>query len=230
MNKPISWTSWGHNVYNRFTVSSCQHWTHRPTTYWQKTLSKIPCWPNVLWHDWTRRSIWGNQKSKENEEIAVINWFKALNKYRLKAFAMSLPAPAWWFSVNDKNILRRIPIPPNLKKEEKKESPPPPWRRSSTGSASSKAAPWHEPEEKKRRVDNWRGISSCQIEWHCQKWLFETVEYADSLNKCLRLLDMLWAKHGRQRFRVNRQIHHVAKHGAEFMPVKRNHDIWIHMM
>ena len=34
---------------------------------------------------------------------------------------MSLPAPAWWFSVNDKNILRRIPIPPNLKKKKKRK-------------------------------------------------------------------------------------------------------------
>jgi hypothetical protein len=99
-----------------------------------------------------------------------------------------------------------------LKKEEKKESPPPPWRRSSTGSASSKAAPWHEPEEKKRRVDNWFDISSCQIEWHCKKTFCEQVEYADSFNKCVRSLDMLGWKHGRQGFRINRQIHHVAKH------------------
>ena len=48
-----------------------------------------------------------SKKSKENEENAVINWFKALNKYRLKPFAMSLPSPAWWFTVNDNNVLQK---------------------------------------------------------------------------------------------------------------------------
>jgi hypothetical protein len=101
------------------------------------------------------RYFTASKKNKDLNDIAeLIDWFKALNQYRLKAFAMSLPAPAWWFNVNDKNILRRIPMPPHLKKEEKKEDSPPPWRRSSTGSASSTTAPWHEPEEKKRRLDN----------------------------------------------------------------------------
>ena len=67
-----------------------------------------------------------SKKSKENEEDAVINWFKALNKYRLKPFAMSLPSPAWWFTVNDNNVLQRILIPPNRKKrkKERKSSSP----------------------------------------------------------------------------------------------------------
>ena len=99
--------------------------------------------------------IRASKKNKDLDDIAqLIDWFKALNQYRLKTFAVSLPPPAWWFNVNDKNILRRIPMPPNLKKEEKKEDSPPPWRRSSTGSASSTTPPWHEPEEKKRRLDN----------------------------------------------------------------------------
>ena len=71
------------------------------------------------------RYFTASKKNKDIEDVAaLIDWFKALNQYPLKTFAMSLPAPAWWFNVNDKNILRRIPIPPNVKKEKKRFSSP----------------------------------------------------------------------------------------------------------
>ena len=95
--------------------------------------------------------ISASSQMKGNDDIKQINWFKALIKYRLKPFAMSLPSPAWWFHVTDKNVLQRVLIPPKKKNIDLDDSPPP-WRKLSTGTSSSSNKSWQQPEDKKRRL------------------------------------------------------------------------------
>ena len=95
--------------------------------------------------------ISASSQMKGNDDIKQINWFKALIKYRLKPFAMSLPSPAWWFHVTDKNVLQRVLIPPKKKHLDLDDSPPP-WRKITTGSSSSSKKSWQQPEDKKRRL------------------------------------------------------------------------------
>ena len=95
--------------------------------------------------------ISASSQMKGNDDIKQINWFRALIKYRLKPFAMSLPSPAWWFHVTDKNVLQRVLIPPKKKHLDLDDSPPP-WRKITTGSSSSSKKSWQQPEDKKRRL------------------------------------------------------------------------------
>ena len=83
----------------------------------------------------------GDEKSKGQ------HWLKALLRYRLKSYALTLPTPAWIFDVSDDGFIVRNPIPTSVGVV----SDLPPWRAESSSSFSSTDRPWHEPETNKFR-------------------------------------------------------------------------------
>ena len=85
----------------------------------------------------------GDEKSKGQ------HWLKALLRYRLKPYALTLPTPAWIFDVTDDGFIVRNPIQSHT--PDGVVSDLPPWRTESSSSFSSTDRPWHEPETNKFR-------------------------------------------------------------------------------
>ena len=85
----------------------------------------------------------GDEKSKGQ------HWLKALLRYRLKPYALTLPTPAWIFDVTDDGFIVRNPIQSHT--SDGVVSDLPPWRTESSSSFSSTDRPWHEPETNKFR-------------------------------------------------------------------------------
>ena len=82
----------------------------------------------------------GDKKSKGQ------HWLRALLRYRLKPYALTLPIPAWIFDVTDDGFIVRNPIQSHT--SDGVVSDLPPWRTESSSSFSSTDRPWHEPETK----------------------------------------------------------------------------------